>query len=169
MTRFSLNRLRLRPGEEHRDQVLVELQPFDLGGQRYLPVPPQAPSELTVTRATSGDVLRLRFATRLHGPCMRCLGDAVLVLSVDVREYHDSDARAPEELHSEYVSEGMVDLTRWARDALAEHLPDQILCRPDCAGLCPVCGKDLNAEPHDHPETVGDPRWAALEELRDRL
>ena len=144
MTRFSLNRLRLRPGEEHRDQVLVELEPFDLGGQRYLPVPPQAPSELTVTRATSGDVLLLRFATRLHGPCMRCLGDAVLDLSVDAREYNDSDARAPEELHSEYVSEGMVDLTRWARDALAEHLPDQILCRPDCAGLCPVCGKDLN-------------------------
>ena len=38
---------------------------------------------------------------------------------------------------------------------------------PDCAGLCMVCGKDLNNEPHTHEETVSDPRWAALEALRD--
>jgi uncharacterized protein len=169
MTRFSLNRLRLRPGEEHRDQVLVELEPFDLGGERYLPVPPQAPADLTVTRATSGDVLRLRLAARLHGPCMRCLDDAVVDVSVDAREYHDSDPEAADELRSEYVADGMVDLSGWARDALAERLPDRILCRPDCAGLCPVCGKDLNAEPHEHPVSAGDPRWAALEQLRDEL
>ena len=168
-TRFSLNRLRLRPGEEHRDEVAVELEPFDLGGQRYLPVPAQVPAELTVTRATSGDVLRLRLATRLHGPCMRCLRDAVLGLEVDAREYHDADPSAPEELRSEYVAEGVVDLSRWARDAVAERLPERILCRPDCAGLCPVCGKDLNAEPHEHDEAQLDPRWAALEELRERL
>jgi uncharacterized protein len=48
-------------------------------------------------------------------------------------------------------------------------LPDQILCRPDCAGLCPVCGKDLNAEPHAHDEEHGDPRWEALAELRENL
>jgi uncharacterized protein len=47
-------------------------------------------------------------------------------------------------------------------------LPDKILCRPDCAGLCPVCGKDLNAEPHEHVEESSDPRWAALEALRER-
>jgi uncharacterized protein len=169
MTRFSLNRLRLRPGEEQRDQVEIDLEPFDLGGQRYLPVPAQAQAELTVTRATSGDVLRLRFATRLHGPCMRCLRDAALDVEVDAREYHDSAADAPEELRSDYVSDGMVDLTRWARDAVAEGLPDRILCRPDCAGLCPECGKDLNDEPHAHEEQQADPRWAALEELREQL
>ena len=51
----------------------------------------------------------------------------------------------------------------WARDAVALELPEQILCRPDCAGLCPVCGKDLNVEPHEHLERDPDPRWAALE------
>jgi uncharacterized protein len=169
VTRFSLNRLRLRPGEEHRDHVAIDLEPFDLGGQRYLPVSPQADAALSVTRATSGDVVRLRFSTRLHGPCMRCLRDAALEIEVDAREYHDSATDAAEELRSDYVAEGMVDLSRWARDAVAERLPDRILCRPDCAGLCPVCGKDLNEEPHEHEEQQADPRWAALEDLRERL
>ncbi len=46
-------------------------------------------------------------------------------------------------------------------------LPEQILCRPDCAGLCPVCGKNLNEEPHEHPEEPADSRWEALNALRD--
>ena len=35
--------------------------------------------------------------------------------------------------------------------------------------VCPVCGKDLNREPHTHADETSDPRWSALEELRDRL
>jgi uncharacterized protein len=169
VTRFSLNRLRLRPGEEHRDELAISLEPFDLGGQRYLPVPQEPAAELTVSRATSGDVLRLRFTTRLHGPCMRCLRDAALDVEVDASEYHDTDPEADEEMRSDYVADGMVDLSGWARDAVAEQLPDQILCRSDCAGLCSVCGRDLNDEPHEHDEQDADPRWAALEALRDEL
>jgi uncharacterized protein len=169
VTRFPLRRLRLRPGEEHRDAVPVELQPFDLGGQRYLPVPQEIEADFTAVQATSGLDLRLAFDVRLHGPCMRCLADAVVDLHVDAREYHASDAGAAEELRSEYVVDDQVELSTWARDAIALALPDQILHAPDCAGLCPVCGKDLNVEPHSHPEETLDPRWAALEELRDRL
>ena len=71
-----------------------------------------------------------------------------------------------EELESPYVQDGVVDLRAWARDALALTVPTQVLCRPDCAGLCPVCGADLNeAGPdHDH-EREPDPRWAKLSEL----
>jgi uncharacterized protein len=169
VTSFPLRQLRLRPGEEHREQVAIELEPFELGGQRYLPVPAEAPAELAIARATSGDVFRLRFRARLHGPCMRCLADAVLDVDVDAREYQAAEDDAPEELRSEYVVEGGLELSAWARDAIALELPDQILCRPDCAGLCPVCGKDLNVEPHEHEGEARDPRWAALEQLRERL
>jgi uncharacterized protein len=169
MSRFPLRTLRLRSGEEHQDEVAVELQPFVIGGERYLPVPASPQARLTVTRATSGDVFRLQFAMRLHGPCMRCLADAVVDIAIDATEYHASDLAAGDELRSEYVVEDQLDLSSWARDAIASALPEQILCRPDCAGLCPVCGKDLNVEPHEHAEQAGDPRWAALEELRDRL
>lgn len=168
MTRFPLRRLKLRPGEEQRDAIPVELEPFALGGQRYLPVPSEIDAALTVAQATTGLDLRLAFAVRLHGPCMRCLADAAIDLEIDAREYHAAEPGADEELRSEYVVEDdQLDLTAWARDAIALALPDQILHAPDCAGLCPVCGKDLNAEPHEHVELATDPRWAALEQLRD--
>jgi uncharacterized protein len=169
MTRFPLRRLRLRPGDEHRETIAVELEPFELGGERYLPVPHEAPAELAISQATSGLVLGLRFGVRLHGPCMRCLADAVVDVDVEAREYHDADPAAGPDLRSEYVVDDHVALSTWARDAIALALPDQILHAPDCKGLCPVCGKDLNVEPHEHEDSAPDPRWAALEELRDRL
>ena len=169
MTRFPLRRLRLRSGDEHRDAVEIELEPFDLGGQRYLPVPQAVEAELTLVQATTGLDMRLAFDVRLHGPCVRCLADAVLEVAIDAREYHADDAGAGEELRSEYVVDDQLELTAWARDAIALALPDQILHAPDCAGLCPVCGKDLNVEPHTHEDVVADPRWSALEELKDRL
>src|SRR5918994_250093 len=159
MTRYPLRRLRLRPGEEHREAVAIELEPFELGGQRYLPVP----------QATTGLDLRLSFDVRLHGPCMRCLADAVVDVHVDAREYHAADAGTADELRSEDVVDDQLELSAWARDAISLELPEQILHAPDCAGLCPVCGKDLNLEPHTHDELEPDPRWSALEELRDRL
>jgi uncharacterized protein len=169
VTRFPLRRLRLRSGDEHRDAVEIELEPFDLGGQRYLPVPQAVEAELTLVQATTGLDMRLAFDVRLHGPCVRCLADAALDVSIDAREYHADDAGAGEELRSEYVVDDQLELTAWARDAIALALPDQILHAPDCAGLCPVCGKDLNVEPHTHDDVVADPRWSALEELKDRL
>jgi uncharacterized protein len=167
MTTFLLRRLRLRSGESHSEHVPIALEPFDLGGQRYLPVPGQVDATLEVQRATSGDMFRLSFATRLHGPCMRCLRDAVVDVEVDAREYHALADDAADDLRSEYVVDDGLQLSQWARDAIATVLPEQILCREDCAGLCAVCGKDLNEEPHVHEETQLDPRWAALEALRE--
>jgi len=169
VTFFPLRSVRLHPGEELRDEIPVLLEPFDLGGERYLPVPAEVLAELVIQRATSGDVFRLLFRTRLHGPCMRCLTDAVLDVDVDASEYQASEHAAGEGLRSEYVVDDRLELSTWARDAIALALPEQILCRADCAGLCGVCGKDLNVEPHEHAEVVADPRWAALEALREEL
>ena len=166
MTSFSLSQVRLRPGEEHREAIDVELPAFEFGGQRYISVPEEVPSLLVVTRAVSGTVLGLEFTARLHGPCYRCLGDAVLEVPIRGREYQ-AEATDDEELRTPYVSEGNLDLSAWARDAVALALPLKILCRPDCAGLCMVCGKNLNDEPHEHELATVDPRWAALEALRE--
>jgi uncharacterized protein len=168
MTSFSLRSLRLRPGEEHRAEQEIQLEPISLGGQRYLPVPDKVQGELAVSRAQSGTVFELRFDTRLHGPCYRCLEDAVVDVGISAREYQAENPDS-EELKTPYVQDGQLDLTAWARDALVLELPDKILCREDCAGLCPVCGRDLNAEPHEHDDKEPDSRWAALSELKDRL
>lgn len=146
---------------------MVALQPFELGGERYLPVPAEAEAAFEAQRATSGDLFRLAFQARLHGPCTRCLRDAVVNVQIDSREYQAAADDAPDELRSEYVIDGILQLSQWAHDSIATALPNQILCRRNCAGLCPVCGKDLNDEPHGHEETVSDPRWAALEALRE--
>ena len=167
MTRFPIRSLRLRPGEEHREALRPTLQPLTFGGEAYAATPPELPAELLVQRAVSGDVFRLRFTTRLEGPCMRCLSPGGVDIDVHAQEYEASDPSAGEEVHSEYVADGELDVDAWARDVVALTVPDQILCRPDCAGLCPVCGKDLNVEPHEHSDVAADPRWAALEALRD--
>jgi uncharacterized protein len=169
VTSFSLRALKLRSGEQYRDEQEIALAPLEFGGQRYLAVPEHVQAELLATRATTGTVLELDFVGRLHGPCQRCLADAVVERRIRAREYHAASNEADEELRSPYIVDDKLDLSAWARDALALALPTQILCRPDCAGLCPVCGKDLNDEPHTHEEEHTDPRWAALEELRGKL
>jgi len=169
VTRFPLRQLRLLPGEEHTARVEVALEPFDLGGQSYVPSPETADAELAVQRATSGLVFHVRLGVDVHGPCMRCLDDAVAHVRVDVREYHDAEATGDEELRSDYVADEQLELSAWARDSVALALPDPILCRPDCAGLCPACGKNLNVQPHVHEEAATDPRWAALDALAREL
>ena len=169
VTTFNLRTLKIRSGEQFRDEREIQLQPLELGGQRYLPVPEKVPAELSITRASTGDVFELAFRVRLHGPCFRCLDDAVLDVPISAREYQAASPEVDEELRTPYLQDDRLDLSAWARDALALELPDKILCRPECAGLCPVCGKNLNDEPHDHGEPEPDSRWSALAELRDRL
>ena len=169
MTTVDLRTLRLRPGEVRRETLDVELEPFVLGGQRYEPSPATRPVTLELSQASGATVLEMRLRVHLSGACMRCLGHAEISRDVRAREFHDFDAPPGDELRSDYVVDDHVQLSTWARDAVALELPDQILCRDDCAGLCPLCGKDLNVEPHEHLERVRDPRWAALEELRGPL
>ena len=168
MTTLNLRTIKLRSGEQFRDERVIQLEPLELGGQRYLPVPQEVPAELTITRASTGTVFELGFRVRLHGPCYRCLEDAVLELPISAREYQATNPES-EEMRTPYLEDDRLDLSAWARDALALELPDKILCKPDCAGLCPVCGKNLNDEPHEHGEPEPDSRWSALAELKEKL
>jgi uncharacterized protein len=166
MTTFDLRTLRIRSGDQARERVEIEHEPHLLAGQSYEPRPNPAPAELAVTRASSGTVLELALDISLEGPCFRCLQDAELALELRLREYEATKPESDDE-RTEYLEDDRVDLSAWAHDAIALALPDKILCRDDCAGLCPVCGKDLNVEPHEHVEERLDPRWEALSQLRE--
>lgn len=165
MTTFDLRTVRVRSGDQAREHVEIELDSLVLGGQTYEPQPNPAPAELAVTRASSGTVLELALDISLAGPCFRCLQDAELPLQLRLREYEATKPETDDE-RTEYLDDDRLDLSSWAHDAIALALPDKILCRADCAGLCPVCGKDLNAEPHEHVEERTDPRWEKLSQLR---
>lgn len=163
---FDLAALRLAAGEGRRLELEVALDPLSLAGEPYAVEPAVVPVVLDISRMThAGYALRLRFEATLTGPCMRCLTDARPVFAVDSREI-DQPGEA-EELASPYVDSEELDVRAWARDALALVVPVQVLCRPDCAGLCPVCGVDLNeAGPEHGHEPEPDPRWAKLSELK---
>jgi uncharacterized protein len=163
---FELGRLGLTSGEGRRIDLHVAIAGFDYGGQRYEVEPALVPVVLDVSRTMgSGWALRLRFEAALHGPCMRCLERADLRFAVDAREV--SVPGGGDELQSPYMgAEDELDLEAWARDALALALPAQLTCRPDCAGLCPECGENLNEDPGHRHESEPDQRWAKLSEIR---
>lgn len=102
-------------------------------------------------------------ATTWHGLCRRCsvvvtgpLNIAVDERYVDVRGLLDDDAYE--------IVQDFVDLEPLAHDAILLELPLAPLCRPDCAGLCPICGNDRNESLCSCVAPV-DPRWATLDGL----
>ena len=163
---FDLGRLRLTSGEGRRLTLEVALDPLQFGGETYSVTPDLAEAVLDISRTThNGHALRLRFDATLVGPCMRCLEPAQPAISVDSREIDQPGD--VEELQSPYVADDVLDVHAWARDALALALPAQLLCREECAGLCAVCGVDLNTAGPEHAhEREPDPRWAKLSELK---
>jgi uncharacterized protein len=165
---IDLTTLALKPGEASRIEVDLVPEGFHLGGQDYAFAPGSVPARLEISRTAAGYALRLRLSASLGGPCMRCLTDAIYPVEVDAREI-DQPSTQDEELTSPYVDEGVLDIGAWAHDAIALALPPALLCRPDCAGLCPECGIELNdIDPASHVhERAPDPRWAKLRELSD--
>ncbi|HZU39646.1 MAG TPA: DUF177 domain-containing protein [Solirubrobacteraceae bacterium] len=163
---FDLGGLRLTSGEGRTLELSTEIEPLELAGESYPLENGPVPVRLDISRTTgAGYALRLRFEATVTGPCMRCLEPAAPTFAVDAREV--SQPGEGEDLESPYVTDGVLDLGAWARDALALALPAAVLCREDCAGLCPVCGEDLNrAGAAHHHEPAPDPRWAKLSELK---
>jgi uncharacterized protein len=163
-----LARLSLSFGEAASLDVPIRIDAVTLGGQEYRQRSSPAEARLDVSRTSSAYSLRLRFTIVLEGPCQRCLEPAELAVEVDAREIDQAGA-TDEELQSPYVEAEELDVSAWARDAIALALPARILCRDDCAGLCTVCGESLNdADPEVHRHTSGgDPRWAKLRELSE--
>lgn len=109
------------------------------------------------------------------GECVRCLDPLTRDLTIDFTEMFaypgtQQGVEADEETEELPELEGeSADLEATITDAVVLALPFQPLCRPDCPGLCSVCGIRLaDAEPgHAHEQL--DPRWAALEALREKV
>ena len=67
-----------------------------------------------------------------------------------------------------YRGEGLL-LEDVLREQVLLALPLKAICREDCRGLCPHCGKNLNLEQCSCAEAVDDPRWSALKDIREKL
>jgi DUF177 domain-containing protein len=163
---IDLARFALRPGEGRRLDLQVDPGPLELGGQQYAVAGDGLKTRLDLSRTAAGYAMRVRFVAHVSGPCMRCLEEADVPVEIDAREV-DQPGTDDDELRSPYVDGDELEIGSWAHDALALALPIQLVCRPDCKGLCPVCGTSLNdVDPAQHRhEQAPDPRWAKLREL----
>lgn len=152
-------------------RVDAEVSPGELtyAEQTYAVEGGSVRARVDISRTAAGYALRLRFTTEIEGPCMRCLAEARSPIAVDAREVEQPGGSEEEGLRSPYVDGEELDLAAWAHDALALAMPEKFLCRPECAGICPVCGASLNdADPaeHRHAEQAQPGPFAKLDELK---
>jgi uncharacterized protein len=168
LRRLDMRTLDAPSGGASRIDAPVPVEPMVLGGQRYLADPDQPELRLDAVRAVNGWHLRLRGGVDVSGPCWRCVEDARVHVDLDATEVSIDGSDDPE-LTSLYMDAGVLDVASWARDAVVEALPAAILCRDDCAGLCPTCGTNLNEGSCDCVPPPPDSRWGALEDLARRM
>ena len=166
---IDLENLGLRSGQAEALSLPLRPSPPVVGGIELEIEDGQIETRIEVSRTTSGFALRLLSEAVVRGPCVRCLEPARLEVPIEAREV-DQPGATDDELRSPYVSDGLLDPTSWLHDAIRLALPEQVLCRADCAGLCPQCGVPLNdvgPEGHSHEQPL-DPRFAKLRELEEQ-
>jgi uncharacterized protein len=156
-----------RPGASRRQPLRGTLT--DLGTE-VASVRPDRPidGDLLLESILEGILVSGRLVGTFQLRCARCLTEFEAGFDVEVHELFTPD---PDETADDYPlePEGMLELEQMVRDAIGVELPFSPLCRPDCLGLCPICGGDRNLGecPGDHVEM--DPRWSGLEDVLHRL
>jgi len=139
-------------------------------------VPDTAPIDLDVSleAVEGGVVVAGTVRAPFVGECRRCLDEVRGMIEATVEEIF---VREPEEGEAYPILGDHIDLEPLAREALVLALPLAPLCRGDCAGLCPSCGADRNARAEGEgaqapgcscDQVSDDPRWSALDALREQ-
>lgn len=143
--------------------------PFDLP---QLNIPPDLRlSGLTgvvrATRTPQGILLQVDFNALTELECVRCLTHFQQTLNVNFTELYAFSQRYVTDSGLLMPETGIIDLAPVLREYILLEIPISPLCRPDCKGLCPICGNNLNESTCNHEEEPGDPRLAALKALLD--
>lgn len=157
-----------------RDQLLEG--PVRYAGELTLPVPWGAPAGFELLEAprvalraeeSQDEGIRLTgtLNARLLETCSRCLNEVEREREVPIDVRFEPGLDVWDEGPGLYMLDAnreQVDVGPALREELILALPDYSLCRPDCRGLCPQCGTDLNEEECGCVRETGDPRWEAL-------
>jgi uncharacterized protein len=153
-----------RPGTERPLTVSVTAAELDIDDPR---VAPQAVIDVAVRLEVLSDGIVVDGAVRAPwtGECRRCLRPVSGTIDGEVRELYQATPTDPDAFAIEH---DQLDLRPMVREVVLIDLPDGPLCRPDCAGLCPVCGADRNEVPCGCDTGARDDRWSVLDVLKDR-
>jgi len=109
-------------------------------------------------------------AAQIATECRRCLTPVNAPVAAEIGALFSEDAQAADDPDAYALPPNAmeVDLRPAVREELALAVPAWVVCREDCRGLCPRCGKDLNAGPCGCDPTP-DLRWQALADLKTKL
>ncbi|MBP6015426.1 MAG: DUF177 domain-containing protein [Candidatus Promineofilum sp.] len=120
---------------------------------------------ITATRTTEGIYIQGQLESSMSLECVRCLEEATVPVQITLDElfYYPPHIAPPGE--HRVGDDGMIDLAPLVRELSLLSLPIKVLCRPDCQGLCQVCGTNLNQGECGCPPLDIDPRFALLESL----
>ncbi len=148
---------------------VIRIAPIALGDLTFVPTDP-ASFDVTLSYVGAGIVAEGDVRARFHTVCSRCLCDFDLDAVGIVDGFYvekGEDAGIPEEQEREYIVEETIDLEPSLVQSLVMDLPFAPLHSPECLGICPSCGADLNEGPCGCVAETGDLRFAALEGLRE--
>lgn len=120
-----------------------------------------------VARTAQGLLLQGDLQGQLELQCVRCLTDFPYILHTNFTELYAFSQRYVTDSGLLVPEDGQIELAPVLREYLLLEMPISPLCRPDCKGLCPVCGENLNENPHTHDDDPGDPRLEGLKKLID--
>ncbi|MDR2620761.1 MAG: DUF177 domain-containing protein [Propionibacteriaceae bacterium] len=152
-----------RRAGEHKQLHRICDAPPDLGVE-MIGVRTGDPVNLDLTLQSAGEGVWVTgtAVAELHGHCVRCLSDITYSDSFNIAELYYYPGREADE-EANYVVNDEIDLDPALRAAVILELPINPLCTPDCLGLCPICGLNLNESPeHSHTDTPPDDRWERL-------
>ena len=155
------------PGEGGRFAISERLEPTET----YTPVGPVT-GELTVENTGTLLLVRGELHVVLRLPCVRCLTEAEETLAMDVEEEFASEGTAADvvtidrdEPEAAAISDYLLDVGEFVRQQVVSYLPIAFVCKPDCRGICPTCGKNLNEGPCGCAPEPADDRWAKLQDF----
>lgn len=128
--------------------------------------------DLTLTNVEDKILAKGTLETRAKLDCSRCLKEfgypvhaSFSELFVKPSAFEEVGYEDAEDRMALSIEDDKIDLTSLAEQTVLLSLPMKPLCTEVCKGLCPVCGKDLNIEPHTHEDEKTDPRLAPLKKL----
>jgi uncharacterized protein len=121
-----------------------------------------------VTRTPQGILLQADFKAVIDLECVRCLTGFQQTLNINFTELYAFSQRYMTDSGLLMPESGIIDLAPVLREYILLEIPISPLCRPDCKGLCPICGNNLNESTCHHEDDSGDPRLASLKSLLDK-
>jgi uncharacterized protein len=123
---------------------------------------------MRATRTPQGILLQAAFQTSISLECVRCLTSFEQALHVEFTELYAFSQRYVTDSGLIMPETGIIDLEPVFREYILLEVPISPLCRPDCKGLCPICGNNLNESTCHHEQETGDPRLASLRSFLDK-